>query len=78
VTIEQFGYAVRPTQKIELKPLALKLALPKLDYSYVLQRWDGILSVNNAYGEVSKQMAELLDINQSPRSLTGIASSMAQ
>jgi hypothetical protein len=78
VTIDQFGYAVRPTQKIEVKPLALRLALPKSDYSYVLQRWDGVLSVNNAYGEVSKQMAELFDINQSARSLTGIASSMAQ
>jgi hypothetical protein len=78
VMIKQFGYVVRPTQKIELKPLALKLALPQLDYSYVLQRWDGILTVNNSYGEVAKQMTELLGINQSPRSLIGIASSMAQ
>ena len=77
VMIKQFGYVVRPTQKIELKPLALKLALPQLDYSYVLQRWDGILTVNNSYGEVAKQMTELLGINQSPRSLIGIASSMA-
>ncbi len=78
VTMTHFGYVERPTQKIELKPLALKLALPQLDYSYVLQRWDGILVANNSYGEVSKQMAELLGINQSPRSLTGITSSMAQ
>ncbi len=77
VTITHFGYVQRPTQKIELKPLALKLALPQLDYSYVLQRWDGILVANNSYGEVSKQMAELLGINQSPRSLIGITSGMA-
>lgn len=77
MTITHFGYVERPTQKIELKPLALKLALPQLDYSYVLQRWDGILVANNSYGEASKQMAELLGINQSPRSLTGIASSLA-
>jgi hypothetical protein len=61
-----------------LKPLAVKLGLPESDYSYVLQRWDGILSVNNSYSEVSKQLDELLGITQSTRSLTGIASSMAK
>ena len=35
VSIEQYGYATRPTQKVELKPLAVKLALPESDYSYV-------------------------------------------
>jgi len=77
VWIEQYGYATRPTQKIELKPLAVKLGLPESGYSYVVQRWDGILSVNNSYGEVSTQLDELLGISQSTRSLTGIASSMA-
>ena len=77
VWIEQYGYATRVTQKIELKPLAVKLALPESGYSYVLQRWDGILGVNNSYGEVSKQLDELLGISQSPRSLTGIVLSMA-
>ena len=77
VWIEHYGYALRPTQKVELKPLAVKLALPESDYSYVLQRWDGILSVNNSYAEVSKQLDELLGISQSTRSLTGIASGMA-
>jgi hypothetical protein len=78
VWIEQYGYATRRTQKVELKPLAVKLGLPESDYSYVLQRWDGILSVNNSYSEVSKQLDELLGITQSTRSLTGIASSMAK
>ena len=77
VAIEHYGYATRPTQKVELKPLAVKLALPESGYSYVLQRWDGILSVNNSYAEVSSQLDELLGISQSTRSLTGIASSMA-
>jgi len=77
VEIEQRGYATRPTQKVELKPLAVKLALPESGYSYVLQRWDGILSVNNAYAEVSHQLEELLGIRQSTRSLTGIAANMA-
>jgi hypothetical protein len=77
IEIEQRGYATRPTQKVELKPLAVKLALPESGYSYVLQRWDGILSVNNSYAEVSKQLDELLGISQSTRSLTGIAASMA-
>ena len=77
VWIKQYGYATRPTQKVELKPLAVKLALPESGYSYVLQRWDGILSVNNSYAEVSSQLDELLGISQSTRSLTGIASSMA-
>ena len=77
VWIAQYGYATRPTQKIELKPLAVKLALPESGYSYVLQRWDGILSVNNSYAEVSKQLDELLGIRQSTRSLTGIVSGMA-
>jgi len=78
VWIEQYGYATRRTQKVELKPLAVKLGLPESDYSYVLQRWDGILSVNNSYSEVSKQLDELLGITQSTRSLIGIASSMAK
>ena len=77
IVVEQRGYATRATQKIELKPLAVKLALPESGYSYVLQRWDGILSVNNAYAEVSNQLEELLGIRQSPRSLTGIAANMA-
>jgi hypothetical protein len=77
IEIKQHGYATRPTQKVELKPLAVKLALPESGYSYVLQRWDGILSVNNSYSEVSKQLGELLGISQSTRSLTGIAASMA-
>jgi len=77
VAVEQRGYATRRTQKVELKPLAVKLALPESGYSYVLQRWDGILSVNNAYAEVSHQLEELLGICQSTRSLTGIAADMA-
>jgi hypothetical protein len=77
VWIEQWVYATRQTQKVELKPLAVKLALPASDYSYVLQRWDGILSVNNSYIEVSKQLDELLGISQSTRSLAGIAKEMA-
>jgi hypothetical protein len=77
VEIKHYGYATRPTQKVELKPLAVKLALPESGYSYVLQRWDGVLSVNNSYAEVSKQLNELLGISQSTRSLTGIASSLA-
>ncbi len=77
VWTEQYGYATRPTQKIELKPLAAKLGLPESGYSYVLQRWDGILSVNNSYAEVSKQLDQLMGIRQSTRSLTGIASDMA-
>jgi hypothetical protein len=77
VWTEQYGYATRPTQKIELKPLAVKLGLPESGYSYVLQRWDGILSVNNSYAEVSKQLDQLMGIRQSTRSLTGIASDMA-
>jgi hypothetical protein len=48
VWIKQYGYATRPTQKVALKPLAVKLALPESGYSYVLQRWDGIPSVNNS------------------------------
>jgi hypothetical protein len=78
VWIEQYGYATRRTQKIELKPLAVKLALPESDYSYVLQRWDGILSANNSYAEVSRQLDELLGLDQSKRSLSGIASRMAE
>jgi len=78
ISIEHYGYATRPTQKIALQPLAVKLALPESDYSYVLQRWDGILSVNNSYSEVSKQLEELLGIGQSTRSLTGIAANMAK
>ena len=78
VWIEQYGYATRRTQKVELKPLAVKLGLPESDYSYVLQRWDGILSVNNSYAETSRQLDELLGVAQSPRSLTGIASRMAE
>jgi hypothetical protein len=77
VWTEQYGYATRPTQKIELKPLAVKLGLPESGYSYVLQRWDGILSVNNSYAEVSKQLDQLMGIRQSTRSLTGITSDMA-
>jgi hypothetical protein len=78
IVIEHYGYATRPTQKVALQPLAVKLALPDSDYSYVLQRWDGILSVNNSYAEVSKQLAELLGIGQSTRSLAGIVANMAQ
>jgi len=78
VWIEQYGYATRRTQKVELKPLAVKLGLPESDYSYVLQRWDGILSVNNSYAETSRQLDELLGVAQSRRSLTGIASRMAE
>ena len=41
IVVEQRGYATRATQKVDLKPLAVKLALPESGYSYVLQRWDG-------------------------------------
>lgn len=78
IAIKHYGYATRPTQKVVLQPLAVRLALPESDYSYVLQRWDGILSVNNSYSEVSKQLEELLGIVQSTRSLTGICANMAQ
>ena len=76
IWIDHSGYATRPTQKVELKPLAVKLALPESGYSYVLERWDGILGVNNSYAEVSGQLEELLGICQSTRSLTRIVSGM--
>jgi hypothetical protein len=62
-------YGSRESQKIELVPLDTRLQLPDSDYSYLLQDWDQLLGVEQAFGRVAATLFDMLGVKQSVDSL---------
>ncbi|MDJ0892637.1 MAG: ISKra4 family transposase [Gammaproteobacteria bacterium] len=71
-TLERVAYGTRAAQKLECVPLDTRLQLPQSVFSYVLQDWNGQLSVENPYGQVNRVLSKLLGFVQPVDSLERI------
>ncbi len=75
--LERVVYGSREGQKIELVPLDQRLDLPESDFSYVLQDWNQVLGVEQAFSRVSETMQRILGFDQSVDSLERMNRQMA-
>jgi hypothetical protein len=64
-SITRWGYGTRPGQKIELTPTDQRLQLPEGDLSYLLQEWDQLLGIDQAFGLVRETLETMLGFRQS-------------
>jgi hypothetical protein len=63
--IPRWVYGRRPGQKIELAPTDQRLGLPEGDLSYLLQEWDQLLGIEQAFGLVRDTLETILGFRQS-------------
>jgi hypothetical protein len=71
-------YAQREGQKIELAPTDQRLQLPEAELSYLLQEWDQLLGVEQAFGKARDTLATILRLKQSVDTLEHNNQQMAQ
>lgn len=64
-SIARWVYGTRPGQKIELAPTDQRLQLPEGDLSYLLQEWDQLLGIEQAFGLVRDTLETMLSFRQS-------------
>jgi hypothetical protein len=64
-TLPRWIYGTRPGQKIELVPTDQRLKLPESDLSYLLQDWNQMLGVEQAFGTVDQTLETILGLGQS-------------
>jgi len=62
--ISRCVYGTRPDQKIEWVPTDQRLQLPEGDVSYLLQEWDQLLGIEQAFGRVRDTLATVLGLTQ--------------
>jgi hypothetical protein len=77
-TLQRFVYGSRPKQKIEFVPLDQRLSLPESEFSYLLQEWDQLLGVEQAFGRVVDTMRTVLRLEQSVDSLERMNRKMSE
>lgn len=75
---ERYAYGTREGQKIELLPVDQRLNLPESEFSYVLQEWDQLLDIEDAFGRVVQTMRTVLQLKQSVDSLETMNQQMAE
>jgi hypothetical protein len=63
--IARWVYGTRPGQKLELAPTDQRLQLPEGDLSYLLQEWDQLLGMAQAFGLVRETLEAILGFRQS-------------
>lgn len=63
--IQRWVYAARQKAKVELAPTDQRLQLPASEVSYLLQEWDQLLGVEQAFGQVRDVIETILRIRQS-------------
>lgn len=76
--LNRYVYGTRPGQKIEFVPLDQRLSLPESEFSYVLQEWDQLLGVEQAFAKVVETMRTVLRLEQSVDSLERMNRQMAE
>jgi hypothetical protein len=76
--LNRYVYGTRPGQKIEFVPLDQRLNLPESEFSYLLQEWDQLLGVEQAFGKVVQTMRTVLRLEQSVDSLERMNRQMAE
>lgn len=65
LSITRCVYGTRPGQKIELVPTDQRLQLPEGHVSYLLQAWDQLLGIEQAFGLVRDTLEAVLGFRQS-------------
>ncbi len=65
LAISRWVYGTRPGQRIELAPTDQRLQLPEGDLSYLLQEWDQLLGIDQAFGLVRDTLDTMLGFRQS-------------
>ena len=64
-TIQRHVYGTRPGQKIELVPTDQRLQLPQSEVSYLLQEWDQLFGIEQAFERVREGLQTMLGLKQS-------------
>lgn len=64
-TVSRWAYAQRAKAKFEFIPTDQRLQLPASDTSYLLQEWDQLLGVEQAFGQVREVIKTILRLPQS-------------
>lgn len=76
--ISRWVYGRAERQAIELAPTDQKLQLPESEVSYMLQEWDLLLGIEQAFGRSTQIINTMLGVQQSVDTLEGISRHMAQ
>jgi hypothetical protein len=76
-TVSRWVYAQRQKAKFEFIPTDQRLQLPSSDVSYLLQEWDQLLGVEQAFGQVREVIETILGISQSVDTLERTNQQMA-
>ena len=77
-TLSRWVYGIDERQKIELVPTDQWLQLPAGELSYLLQEWDQLLGVEQAFGVVHEMLHTILRIKQSVDTLEHGSREMAE
>ena len=75
--LPRWVYAQREGTKLELLPTDQRLQLPASEVSYLLQEWDQLLGVDQAFGRVREVIETILRIPQSVATLEHTNQQMA-
>jgi len=62
--VSRWAYAQREKAKFEFIPTDQRLQLPDSEVSYLLQEWDQLLGVEQAFGQVREVIKTILRISQ--------------
>jgi hypothetical protein len=71
-------YAQREKAKVEFAPTDQRLQLPASEVSYLLQEWDQLLGVEQAFGQVREVIKTILRLSQSVDTLERTNQQMAE
>lgn len=76
--VSRWVYARREKAKAELIPTDQRLQLPASEVSYLLQEWDQLLGVEQAFGQVREVIKTILRVPQSVDTLERTNQQMAE
>jgi hypothetical protein len=77
-SVSRWVYAQRDKAKVEFAPTDQRLQLPASEVSYLLQEWDQLLGVEQAFGKVREVIETILRVPQSVDTLERTNQQMAE
>ena len=77
-SVSRWVYAPYEKAKVELVPADQRLQLPASEVSYLLQEWDQLLGVEQAFGQVREVIKTILRLSQSVDTLERTNQQMAE
>jgi len=78
VLVSRWVYAQRAKARVEFAPTDQRLQLPDSEVSYLLQQWDQLLGVEQAFGKVRQVIQTVLHVSQSVDTLERTNQQMAE